>query len=145
MKLMSNRLPKIKLSGLSPTSGYNQKNPPHHTPFSFPTTPSTSHSVSQCGGHFTLEPSPLKPDDAHLTFASVPSILNTILSHGPHRTSPWTAKESPTNRPIVCTDPPSLRAMASHYWLPSTSCPSPCSHHHVPSPPWCHPPQHSTK
>ena len=53
-----------------------QKPLPHGAPFPF------------SAGHFSLKPSPLKPDEAHITFVIVPSLLHTILPYGPLRMSP---------------------------------------------------------
>ena len=40
-------------------------------------------------GHFSLEPfNILKPDDDHLTYGMVPSLLHTVHSHMPLRSSP---------------------------------------------------------
>lgn len=38
--------------------------------------------------HFSLDPSPLKPDDAYLTFVMTPSLLHIVLSNEPPRRSP---------------------------------------------------------
>ena len=38
--------------------------------------------------YFSLEPSSLKSDDAHLTFAMMPTLLHTVLPQAPPRRSP---------------------------------------------------------
>ena len=67
------------------------KNPTHDAPFSFPAEPSPPRSFPAIAGHFSLEPSPLKPDNAHLTFVMSHSLLHIVFPHGPPRSPPPTA------------------------------------------------------
>ena len=61
----------------------------HHGPnFPFPAGPSPSHSFPDAAGHFSLEPSPLKPDVTKLIFTMAPSLLQTVLTRGTPRMSP---------------------------------------------------------
>ena len=107
IELGPSRLPKIQPSGHSrlpqiqvmcgkkcgrpdyPPSYPTTNNPTMHPSF-FPSDPPIPARFR------VVEPCPLKPDDAHLTFFMALSLLHTVLFHGPPRRRPRQPPRSST-------------------------------------------------
>ena len=64
-----------------------KKKPSHDGPFSFLVDPPLLARYPAVAGHCSLEPTPLKPHDAHIIFPMTPYLLHAIFPRGPSTTT----------------------------------------------------------
>ena len=99
------------------TLAQHKKKPSHDGPFSFLVDPPLLARYPAVAGHCSLEPTPLKPHDAHIIFPMTPYLLHAIFPDGPPRRSiPPTTTLSALNppAPIRVDPPPPVRSICIH-------------------------------